>query len=83
MIKAYIHYGKGMEPRQTVEVEVKQTISPPNRSISGYSSRIPTSYMIKVNNRWRRVYAIQWSNVGTMYIGHLSGESNIVSINED
>lgn len=35
---------------------------------SGYGSKIPTSRMIKVGKRWRRVYCICWSNAGTCYV---------------
>jgi hypothetical protein len=38
---------------------------------SGYGKRIPTQYMIRVNNRWRRVYCCIYSNIGTLYIGKL------------
>lgn len=36
---------------------------------TGYGNRIPTRYMVRVNQRWRRVYCAIWSNVGTLYIG--------------
>ena len=36
---------------------------------SGYGSRIPTQYMVRFNNRWRRVYCYIYSNIGTLYIG--------------
>lgn len=39
---------------------------------SGYGKRIPTIYMLKYNNRWRRVYCCIYSNSGTLYIGKLS-----------
>jgi len=39
---------------------------------TGYGSRLPTQYMVKVVNRWRRVYCVCFSNVGTLYIGNLS-----------
>jgi hypothetical protein len=51
---------------------------------SGYGSRIPTPYMVKFNNRWRRVYCRIYSNNGTLYIGRLSefGERFIVEIGD-
>ena len=36
---------------------------------SGYGLKIPTRYMIRVRNRWRRVYCCQMSNAGSLYIG--------------
>jgi hypothetical protein len=34
---------------------------------SGYGSKIPTSRMVKVDNRWRRVYCTIYSNIGTCW----------------
>ena len=39
---------------------------------SGYGARIPTVHQVQVLGRWRRVYAAQWANAGTMYIGKLA-----------
>lgn len=36
---------------------------------SGYGNRIPTTMMINLNGRWRRVYCCIHSNNGTLYIG--------------
>jgi hypothetical protein len=36
---------------------------------SGYGSRIPTRYMVRLNGRWRRVYCAIYSNSGTLFIG--------------
>jgi hypothetical protein len=35
---------------------------------TGYGSKIPTSYKVKYNNRWYRVYCRIYSNSGTCYI---------------
>lgn len=35
---------------------------------SGYGSKIPTSRMVRVDERWYRVYCMIWSNAGTCYI---------------
>lgn len=35
---------------------------------SGYGRKIPTSTMIKYNNRWHRMYCCIYSNSGTTYI---------------
>ena len=63
------------------EVDVRVTPTPLGRPVTGYGRRIPTSYMVKFKNRWRRVYCCQYSNAGTLYIGTLSleGEKIIVS----
>jgi hypothetical protein len=36
---------------------------------TGYGRKIPTRYMVRIQGRWRRVYACQISNAGTCYIG--------------
>ena len=53
---------------------------------SGYGDAIPTSYMIKVANRWYRVYCCIHSNSGTIYIklnkkerGSRFGLNNVVN----
>jgi hypothetical protein len=50
---------------------------------SGYGSRIPTSWMVHVKGKWRRVYCCIWSNIGTCYIGKsiLPDLSNVVRDN--
>ena len=35
---------------------------------SGYGAKIPTQHIIKVDNRWRRIYATCYSNAATMWI---------------
>ena len=35
---------------------------------SGYGGKIPSSLMVKVGNRWRRIYVACYSNNGTAYI---------------
>ena len=35
---------------------------------TGYGRRIPTSQMVQVDGRWRRVYCCIYSNSGTCYI---------------
>ena len=40
-----------------------------NRSQSGYGSKIPTSWKVQLDGKkWRRVYAICYSNCGSAYI---------------
>jgi hypothetical protein len=38
-------------------------------TVTGYGSKIPTRYMVKINGRWRRVYMACFGNAGTCYIG--------------
>ena len=44
------------------------TIPASGITASGYGAKLPTSHMLRVNNRWRRVYAICYSNASTLYI---------------
>lgn len=49
---------------------------------TGYGVRIPTSYMVQVDGRWRRVYLRTYSNTGTLFIGKRYDGTNTVQINE-
>lgn len=35
---------------------------------AGYGKKIPTHFMVKHNNRWKRVYCCIYSNIGSLYI---------------
>ena len=35
---------------------------------TGYGKKIPTSKMVKYNNRWHRIYCHIYSNSGSLYI---------------
>lgn len=45
---------------------------------TGYGRRIPTSYMVLHNGKWRRVYCCRCSNSGTCYIGKSISDGIIV-----
>ncbi len=71
---------------QTAEVPIKAAILPWQKqglsfTATGYGARIPTVYMIEVHGRWRRVYAICYSNVSTLFIGKKYDQTAIVDIN--
>jgi hypothetical protein len=61
---------------QTINIEDLESKNAPlwwqERGLSytatGYGRKIPTSRMVKWNNRWRRVYCCIFSNSGTCYI---------------
>jgi len=83
MLNCYLQFGKAPQPMQTVKADaVKLTETPRNNSASGYGSKLPTRYMIQHNNRWRRVYAICWSNCATHYI-LIQGELIIVNFYDE
>lgn len=49
------------------KIEAKETETPRFYSASGYGRKIPTRFMVKVENRWHRVYAICFSNAASLY----------------
>lgn len=52
------------------------------RSASGYGSRIPTQYRIRVGNRWHRVYAICYSNAASHYVNRNGGRQFLMAVTE-
>ena len=46
---------------------VKETECPYSNSKTGYGDKIPTQYMVFIDNKWRRVYCRVYSNSGTCY----------------
>lgn len=73
-LTAYLQHGTGTAgPFRTESVEVRETENAPrNRNVSGYGNRIPCPYLVRYLGRWRRVYCVCYSNVGTLYIGPTS-----------
>jgi hypothetical protein len=68
--EAYLQFGKGDEPRQTISVPFKVTDAPNHgRTQSGYGPKLPTPYMVQWSGKWRRVYVACYGNAGTAYIG--------------
>ena len=56
---------------------VKETECPYSNSKTGYGDKIPTQYMVFVENKWRRVYCRVYSNSGTLYV-LIKGERVII-----
>ena len=44
---------------------------------TGYGGKIPSTRMVRLNNRWRRIYVAQYSNAGTAWVV-LNGEKQVV-----
>ena len=64
-----VSLGIGVERKTLSAVKRVTTYTPRSgQNTSGYGSKLPTCYMLHIGNRWRRVYAICWSNVSTCYI---------------
>ena len=50
-------------------IDKKHTDAPLNRSRTGYGGKVPTTWLLRLDNkRWHRVYVRIWSNVGSAYI---------------
>lgn len=91
-MQAYVHTksdrGAGnYDSYLTVSVDVKIEELPHHKSglsftASGYGARIPTIYKVKYNGRWRRVYCIQYSNAGTLFIGREYSPCLTVSVDK-
>ena len=46
----------------------RSSAAPVNRNASGYGSKIPSTWELRIGSRWHRVYVIQWSNAGSAYV---------------
>ena len=77
---AYLMHGRLVPggPMIAEQVPVKEAVMPHQArgltwTASGYGERVPTRYMVQVDNRWRRVYCCITSNNGTLFIGRNNG----------
>lgn len=61
---------------------IKITVAPRSPSVTGYGSKIPTQYMLKLDGRWHRVYVMVYSNSGTAYVIH-RGRTSILESNTE
>lgn len=69
-MEAFLHFGTGNEPRQTIRVPVREVQAPRSgQTQTGYGARIPSPYQVQWEGRWRRVYVANYGNAGTAYIG--------------
>lgn len=61
-------------------VHVKHDAAPRSgQTVSGYGAKIPTSRMLHVADRWRRVYAICYGNAASLYVV-IKGQSYYISL---
>lgn len=59
---------------------IRENTYPRNPYATGYGMRIPTNIKVRIfDNKWRRVYVVCYSNIGTSYIMY-KGERVIVNI---
>lgn len=54
----------------TSKVECVRCTPTPAYGVSrlGYGKKIPIGWMLKIKNRWRRVYVTQYSNAGSAWV---------------
>jgi hypothetical protein len=65
----------------TKQVEYKTTERPRSgQTVTGYGKAVPTQYLVKHNDKWRRVYCYIFSNSGTLYIK--TPASEIITVQE-
>lgn len=81
----YVQLGKAGEPMVTVAVESKTEMMRHHKlglswTASGYGSKIPTSTMVKLEGKWRRVYCKIYSNSGTCYIIHNGNKCTVSEV---
>lgn len=73
-MKAYYQLGDANNlPMSTHQAEVKHAptwwqLKGLMYTATGYGSKIPTEYMVKLGSRWCRVYCAIYSNIGRSYI---------------
>jgi hypothetical protein len=87
-MQAYLHFGTGNEPRQTIATEARESVmfwqaAGLTWTATGYGARIPSHYMVKFEGRWRRVYIARYGNAGTYYIGKAGQWLATVDIDKD
>jgi len=79
-MEAYIQIGNADNlPMQTIKAEIKEDIlwwqkKGLSYTATGYGKKIPTTYKVKFNSRWYRVYCCIFSNIGTNYIKTKEGD---------
>lgn len=88
MLTAYLQHGRAGEPMRTERVEAKESpmahhVRGLSWTATGYGERIPTACMVRVAGRWRRVYAFQISNAGTLFIGRNLRTGIVVDIERE
>lgn len=87
-IRVFLQFGgalldKPNGPFETVEAEYKHSPAPRSgNTVSGYGARIPTGIMVRHAGKWRRVYAIQYGNAPSFYIGKSNDREAIVNIHD-
>lgn len=68
--QAWLQFGTGNEPRQTIGVPLRETETPrKGQTQTGYGPALPTPYLVKWEGRWRRVYAACYGNAASHYLG--------------
>lgn len=69
----YIQYGRINRIRDNVKLQTKEKplyhhMHNLSYTASGYGHKIPTRYIVRLYNRWYRVYSMIYGNSGSLYI---------------
>lgn len=77
--------GGSLKTKNIHEVPIKVKMMPHHKmglswTATGYGARIPTVYMVQLHGKWRRVYAICYSNTSTLFIGKRYDQTAMVDI---
>lgn len=83
MTRAFVHFGKGNEPRLTREIPLKLKETQGSRYPQEYGYRIPTQWLVQHNDRWFRVYCARVGNAGSLYIGPRNAWIATISIDTE
>lgn len=69
---------KHLELSEVSEIRVEDK-TPPNPYAQGYGPKVPTRYMLRIGNRWHRLYVMIYGNSGSPWINK-GGETWFLSI---
>lgn len=75
----YLQHGSTPGPFCTTRAIVARTAAPANPYLSGYGDKVPTTYMVRYENRWHRVYCRIFSNSGSLYICTRDGRIGVTT----
>jgi hypothetical protein len=67
------------DPRDVTGVRTDDQAPTYGRNVDGYGSKIPTRHSVKLGNRWRRVYVMNYGNAGTAYV-IVGGQMQVLDI---
>ena len=67
------------DPNDVTDVRTDAEAPTYGRNVDGYGGKIPTRHAVKLGNRWRRVYVMNYGNAGTAYV-IVGGQMQVLDI---